>query len=134
MSDNSKRRAGNINNGPPTVIAEGAVMQGDIRTPGALMLSGSICGDGDVGGRLSIAKGAHWEGRVKSREAVVAGNLTGTLTVEGKLEVGAQAVIRGRVSAKVLAIAQGAVIEGDIQVTSDASVVQLEEVSEAVAG
>lgn len=132
MNDTPKRRFGDRGNGPPTVIGEGVDMQGDIRAPGALMLCGAIRGDGDIGGSLSIAKGAQWEGTVKSREAVVAGKLTGTLTVEGKLEVGAQAVIRGRISAKILAIARGAVIEGDILVTSDAPIVQFEEKREAV--
>jgi cytoskeletal protein CcmA (bactofilin family) len=127
MSDTLKHRFGDRNGGPPTVIGAGAQMQGDIRAPGAMMLCGAIRGDGDVGGMLSIAKGAQWEGMVKSRDAVVAGNLIGTLTVEGKLEVGAQAVIRGRISAKSLAIARGAVIEGDILVTSGAPIVQFEE-------
>jgi cytoskeletal protein CcmA (bactofilin family) len=132
MSEAPRRRFGDRGNGPPTVIGEGVQMQGDIRAPGAVMLCGSLRGDGDIGSTLSIAKGALWEGTVKAADAVVAGNLTGTLTVEGKLEVGAQAVIRGRISAKSLAIARGAVIEGDILVTSGAPIVQFEEKREAV--
>jgi cytoskeletal protein CcmA (bactofilin family) len=64
-------------------------------------------------------------------DAVIAGRVTGAITVEGKLELGAQAVIRGRVSAKSLAIARGAVIEGDILVTSGAPIVQFEEKRES---
>jgi cytoskeletal protein CcmA (bactofilin family) len=134
MSEAPRRRFGDRGNGPPTVIGEGVRMQGDIRAPGAVMLCGEVKGDGEVGATLSIAKGAHWEGTVKASEAVVAGRLTGTLTVEGKLEVGAQAVIRGRISAKSLAIARGAVIEGDILVTSGAPIVQFEEKRESAMG
>ena len=47
--------------------------------------------------------------------------------VADRLEVGSAAVIRGQVSAKSLAIARGAVIEGDIMVTSGEPIVQFEE-------
>jgi cytoskeletal protein CcmA (bactofilin family) len=90
-----------------------------------------VKGDGDLGGTLSIARGARWEGQVRARTAVIAGELVGSLTVADRLEVGAAAVIRGRVSARSLAIARGAVIEGDILVTSGEPIVQFEEKREA---
>ena len=72
------------------------------------MLCGAVRGDGQVGGMLSIARGASWEGEVRARAAVVAGQLIGSLTIEEKLEVGAAAIIRGRITARSLAIARGA--------------------------
>ena len=126
-SEAPRRRLADRTNGPPTVIGEGVTMQGEIRAPGALMLCGAVKGDGEVGGTLSISKGAHWDGQVQARDAVVAGRLPGTLNMEGKLEVGAAAVIQGRISARSLAIARGAVIEGDILVTSGEPIVQFEE-------
>jgi cytoskeletal protein CcmA (bactofilin family) len=64
---------------------------------------------------------------VRARSAVIAGKLTGSIMVEDRLEVGAAAHIKGHVTAKSLAIARGAVIEGDIQVTSGEPIVQFEE-------
>jgi cytoskeletal protein CcmA (bactofilin family) len=58
---------------------------------------------------------------------VIAGTLSGSIECSGPLEVGASAVIKGSVTAKTLAVANGAVIEGEIQVTSGAKVVQFEE-------
>jgi cytoskeletal protein CcmA (bactofilin family) len=127
MAENPHRRSNDYDKGPPTVVSVGVEIVGDIRAPGAVMLCGSVKGDGDIGGALSIAKGAQWEGTLRAREAVVAGRLIGALTVEGKLEVGSQAVIQGRVSARTLAIADGAVIEGDILVTSNTPIMQYEE-------
>ena len=127
MSDTPNRRITDRSNGPPTVIGAGVIFRGDIIAPGAVMLSGSVHGDGDVGGMLSIARGAHWEGQVRARSAVIAGQLTGSIMVADRLEVGSAAVIRGQVSAKSLAIARGAVIEGDIMVTSGEPIVQFEE-------
>ena len=113
--------------GPPTVLAEGSRMVGDLVTPGALMMCGSVTGDGDVRGTLSIARGASWEGEVRCRQAVVAGKLTGSLKVDGKLELAATAVIKGEVTARSVAIARGAVVDGDITVTSGEPIVQFEE-------
>ena len=127
MSETPNRRISDRSNGPPTVIGAGVSFRGDIIAPGAVMLSGSVQGDGDVGGMLSIARDAHWEGQVRARSAVIAGRLTGSIMVADRLEVGSAAVIKGQVSAKSLAIARGAVIEGDMMVTSGEPIVQFEE-------
>ena len=58
---------------------------------------------------------------------MVAGELIGSLTVADRLEIGAVAVVKGRISARSLAIARGAVIEGDILVTSGEPIIQFEE-------
>lgn len=127
MSDAPNRRLTDRRGGPPTVIGTGVSFRGDIVVPGAIMLSGNVCGDGDIGGTLSIGRGAHWEGTVRARSAVIAGALTGSIEVTEQLEVGAAAVIRGTVTARTLAIARGAVIEGELTVTSGAPIVQFEE-------
>lgn len=127
MSDANSPRRRISDNSAPTVIGAGVNFRGDITAPGAVMLSGKVVGDGDIGGMLSIAREAHWEGQVRARSAVVAGRITGSIRVEDRLEVGAAARILGQVSAKSLAIARGAVIEGDITVTSGEPIVQFEE-------
>jgi cytoskeletal protein CcmA (bactofilin family) len=127
MADTPNRRLTDRSNAPPTLIGAGVQFRGDIIAPGAVMLSGTVQGDGDVGGMLTIARDAHWEGQVRARSGVVAGRLTGSIAVSDRLEVGSAAVIKGTVSAKSLAIARGAVIEGDILVTSGEPVVQFEE-------
>jgi len=127
MADTPTRRLTDRSSGPPTLIGAGVQFRGDIIAPGAVMLSGTVHGDGDVGGMLTIARDAHWEGQVRARSGVVAGRLTGSIVVSDRLEVGSAAVIKGTVSAKSLAIARGAVIEGDILVTSGEPVVQFEE-------
>jgi cytoskeletal protein CcmA (bactofilin family) len=121
------RRLQDRGSGPPTIIGIGVSFRGDVVAPGSVLLSGSVRGDGDIGGTLQIARDAHWEGQVRAGAAVIAGQLTGSIECSGALEVGAAAVIKGTVTAKTLAIAHGAVIEGEIQVTSGAQVVKFEE-------
>lgn len=121
------RRLSDRGNSAPTIIGVGASFRGDVIAPGSVLLSGTVRGDGDIGGSLQIARNAHWEGQVRAASAVIAGSLTGSIECSGALEVGAAAVIKGSVSAKTLAVANGAVIEGEMQVTSGAKVVQFEE-------
>jgi len=121
------RRVSDRGSGPPTVVAPGVSFRGDIIAPGAMVLSGTVRGDGDIGGTLSIARDALWEGKIKAGSAVIAGTLVGSIEVSGALEVGQTAIIRGQVTASSLAIAQGAVIEGEMQVTSGDPIVRFEE-------
>jgi len=127
MSERPKRRLLDFMGGSPTFVAEGCRITGDIETIGPLILCGMIRGDGHVRGALSTSDKSEWEGQIRAERAVVAGKVAGTLTVEDKLEIGATAVIRARVSARVIAIAKGAVIDGELVVTSGEPVVSFEE-------
>ncbi len=111
----------------PTVIGEGTVFVGNLRGFGPFVISGAVHGDGELLGDLSLAVGATWLGNIRTQRAIVAGQIVGSLEVEDKLEIGHTAVIRGRVTARTVAIARGAIVEGDIDVTSGDPVVQFEE-------
>ena len=91
------------------------------------MIAGHIIGDGRIGGELSIGPDAHWEGNVYATCAVVAGKVTGSIVVSGKIEIAASAVIRGRVSACIIAMAMGATIDGEVAVTGTEPIVEFEE-------
>lgn len=111
----------------PSLLAQEVHLNGDIETSGPLLLSGHVRGNGRIGGELSIAAGAHWEGELLARTAVISGQITGSLVVEEKLEISASAVIRGRVQARGIAIARGARVEGEMLVTGGEPVVEFEE-------
>ena len=127
MSDKPRRRLLDRVSGIPSLLATGSRLVGDIETPGALMLGGSVQGDGNVRGELSISDGALWHGEVHAVSAVVAGEVTGAITVAERIEIAASAVIRGRVQARSIAMARGATIDGEVVVTSGEPVVQFEE-------
>jgi cytoskeletal protein CcmA (bactofilin family) len=122
-----KRRFFDLHSAAPTVIGLGSVIVGDVRGDGAYVVSGEVHGDGDLGGGLSLAATGVWNGHIRALEAVIAGKITGGLAVEGKLEIGYTAVIRGSVSARTIAIAKGAIVDGDIVVTSGVAVEEFEE-------
>jgi cytoskeletal protein CcmA (bactofilin family) len=111
----------------PTFVAPGSRISGDLETLGPLVVCGAVRGDGRIGGALSMAANSEWHGEVHARAAVIAGQLTGRLVVDEMLEVGATAVIQAEVTARTIAIARGAVIEGAITVTSGQPVVRFDE-------
>jgi cytoskeletal protein CcmA (bactofilin family) len=122
-----KRRFFDLHAGVPTVISAGSVIVGDVRGNGDYVVAGEIHGDGELGGGLSLAAGGVWNGYIQAQQAVIAGKITGGLAVRGKLEIGYTAVIRGSVSAAAIAIAKGAIVDGDIVVTSGMPMQEFEE-------
>lgn len=102
----------------PTFVTAGSRITGDLEAVGALIMCGAVHGDGKVGGVLRMPVNSQWEGEVHAPAAMIAGKVTGKLVIEGKLEVGASAVIRADIVAGTLAIAKGAIIDGTVTITS----------------
>src|SRR4051812_7199889 len=127
MSDQPKRRLLDEIGTSPTFVAEGCVLTGDLVTQGAIVVCGSVRGDGHIGGALRMAASASWTGDVRAQHGIIAGKITGKLVIAEKLEVGATAVIRADVTARSIAVARGAVIEGQVTITSGESVIEFEE-------
>jgi cytoskeletal protein CcmA (bactofilin family) len=126
MND-QKRRFFEASSATPTFIGEESVFVGNIRGAGHFVVAGEVHGDGELQGGLNLSASGSWHGFIQAQQAIVAGKITGGLSVKDKLEIGYTAVIRGKVSARTIAIAKGAIVDGDIEVTSGAPVVQFEE-------
>jgi cytoskeletal protein CcmA (bactofilin family) len=122
-----KRRFFEASVATPTVIGADTVIVGNIRGAGHFVVSGVVHGDGEIEGGLNLAASASWHGFIQARQAIVAGRITGGLTVQDKLEIGYTAVIRGKVSARSIAIAKGAIVDGEIEITSDTPLHEFEE-------
>jgi len=127
MNNKPRRRLLDRLGDAPSLLVSGTRLVGDIETPGALMLGGDVQGDGNVEGELCVSLGAHWQGEVHAISAVVAGAITGVITVAERIEIAASAVIRGRVTARSIAMARGATVDGELIVTSGEPVIEFAE-------
>jgi cytoskeletal protein CcmA (bactofilin family) len=128
MPETPKRRwIDEVAGGSPTFLGEHSEFVGNVTSSGAFVLCGHVKGDGQLDGTFNLAVSGHWEGRVHASQAVIAGRITGDLVVDEKLEIGHTAVIRGSVTARTIAIAKGAKVDGDITVTSGAPITRFEE-------
>src|ERR1700749_1691042 len=122
-----KRRFLDSSAASPTFIGANSVFVGDIRGTGQFVVSGEVHGDGDLNGGINLSATGSEHGQVRRKQAIVAGTILVGLIVQEKLEIGYTAVIRGKVSARTVAIAKGAIVDGEIEVTSNAPVVEFEE-------
>ena len=122
-----KRRFLDSSSATPTFIGANSVFVGDIRGTGQFVVSGEVHGDGDLQGGLNLSVTGSWHGYIQAQQAIVAGKITGGLRVRDKLEIGYTAVIRGKVSARTIAIAKGAIVDGEIEVTSGEPLLEFEE-------
>jgi cytoskeletal protein CcmA (bactofilin family) len=119
MSDAPRRRHSDRVSASPTFIGLGSKLTGNLACEGDLVVAGEVDGEGVVKGALTLSEGSRWDGKI---DAVV-----GTMAVSEKLEIRKTARIRGIVQARTIAVAQGAIIEGEMAVTSGAPVVSYEE-------
>lgn len=127
MSEAPRRRLSDKVSATPTFIGVGTTLNGNLSCEGDLVVGGQVVGDCVVRGACTLAEGGRWEGRLQVASAVIAGEWLGEISASDKLEIRKTARIRGAVAARSIAVAQGAVIEGEMSVTSGAQVVRFEE-------
>jgi cytoskeletal protein CcmA (bactofilin family) len=132
MSELPRRRLLDRLGSTPSLIAQHTRLVGDIETRGALLVNGSVQGNGRVAGEIAISPDARWEGDLLAQRAVIAGTVIGNITVEDKIEIGATARLRGRVSGRRIAIASGAQVDGEMVCTGAEPIVEFVEKRAAV--
>lgn len=113
--------------GPTTFIAPGTKILGTITGSGPYIFCGTVEGDCDVDGALTLAEGGHWIGTLKGTDVVVAGTVDGDVIARQRVEIAATARVNGSLSGHSIAVAEGAVIEGDIRVASGKAPVTFQE-------
>lgn len=127
MPEAPRRRLADRVSSSPTFIGAGSTLTGDLDCQGDLVVAGSITGDGAVRGAFTLAEGGRWEGGIQTINGVIAGEVQGAIVASEKLEIRKSARIRGVIRARTIAVAQGALIDGEMAVTSGAPVVHFEE-------
>jgi cytoskeletal protein CcmA (bactofilin family) len=116
MADNSRRVRDNLAK-RPTIIADATIFQGDFKSSAPVIVFGMIEGDCEIDNLLTIERPGAWVGNIKAEGVIVNGKVRGNITTDGKLEIGSSGHILGDVVAGTLAIASGAVIEGEMHMT-----------------
>jgi cytoskeletal protein CcmA (bactofilin family) len=106
---------------PATVIGAGTTVHGDVSGRDPLEVRGTVEGDCRIGGVCIVAEGGRVLGNIEAEGLVVAGEIeAGKLTVD-RVELRSTARVRGAITARVLAIADGAFYEGEVQMEPGAA-------------
>lgn len=113
-----RRRIGDAADGPATYIAASAKFNGQLGGAGTFVVFGEVAGDCDINGPVTLAKGGRWVGTLHADNVVVAGSVEGDVIAREKVEIGQSARISGSISGASIAVAEGAIIEGELSVTT----------------
>lgn len=122
-----RRRILDASNGPTTFIAPTAKIVGHISGQGPYIFCGTVEGDCEIDGPLTLAEGSHWIGTLKATDVVVAGTVDGDVIATQRVEIASTARVNGSLSGHSIAVAEGAVIEGDIRVATGTDPVRFQE-------
>lgn len=126
MSD-SRRRLRDQSTGAPTLVNQGCKISGLITGDGDFVVSGSIEGDCDLKGTVTLSKGGLWSGTIKAGNVIVAGHVEGDIVATGRVEITDTARINGTVAGTAIAVAEGAVVEGIMRTTDKSEPVEFVE-------
>jgi cytoskeletal protein CcmA (bactofilin family) len=116
-----KRRIQDSTNGPTTYVAASTKVVGTITGQGAYVFCGTVEGNCDINGPLTLAESGRWKGTLKATDIVVAGTVEGDVIATQRVEILGSARVTGSLSGNSIAVAEGAIIEGEIKVASGAT-------------
>lgn len=104
---------------PETTLGKEVVFKGTLNFKRLLRIDGSFEGELVSEGKLVVGPSGTVKSNVNLQEAIVEGFVEGNINVSGRLEVRADAYIKGNITAKLLSVDEGARIEGNIQISGE---------------
>ncbi len=94
-------------------IGSGMHIVGSVDCPGVVTVAGTVLGNVNAASQVLVARGGKVDGDVRAREAVLDGEITGSIVAE-RVEVQSSAVIRGEITTPRLMIHEGAVLDVEL--------------------
>ena len=95
-----------------TIVGPNTELHGNLIVNGAAIIYGTVIGDVRAEGLVRTAQESLIKGSVTAKEAVIDGELDGSLTVSGKVTLGGSARVLGEVKVGLLVIEEGAQFTG----------------------
>lgn len=95
-----------------TIVGPSSVVQGVLDIKGSVLIYGTVLGDVRSNGHVRTAKDSIIKGAVVAQEAVIDGELEGSLTIKGRATLGSSAKMVGDLRAQLLVIEEGAQYSG----------------------
>ncbi|MHB1528470.1 MAG: bactofilin family protein [Acidiferrobacteraceae bacterium] len=97
----------------PEVVEASSVQAKDLCGRRNLIVHGEVLGDGQVEGSVFLGPTSRWAGNLSADLVVIKGRFEGNVKARHKIEVRGTASIHGNLEAPVIAVAKGALIDGD---------------------
>lgn len=104
-----------------TIIGAGVKVEGSFAAHGNVIIKGQLLGSLETKSDLDIREGGRIEADISAKNASVAGEVKGNFNVEEKISLASSAKVSGDLTCRVLAIEEGAVLNGRCSVGGNAS-------------
>ncbi len=101
--------------GIATIIGTDSTFIGILRGKDNVVVLGKIEGECDLDATLLLEEPGRFEGNIVAENVIIAGEVRGNVMARNKLEIASSARIIGDVSGEVIAIAEGASIDGQMR-------------------
>jgi len=125
MWGNDKRAGGSAKpaSSVESLIGPRTVIRGDIEFAGGLHVDGQVIGtlaaDPNGDGTLSLSDKGVIEGQIRAPHVVINGRITGDIYASERIELAANARVHGNIHYKVLEMAAGAQVTGQLVRTDE---------------
>jgi cytoskeletal protein CcmA (bactofilin family) len=100
-----------------TYLGKNLKITGNVSGEGNLILLGTFDGEFDLKGQLKVAQGARIKGNVKATSVSINGNVEGTILASERILLDTTAAMKGRLVTPKISIQDGAVFDGELQMS-----------------
>lgn len=115
MFKRKKEETSNLYGKINTIIGEGTVCEGIIKTAGSLRLDGDFKGEIGVQGDLVVGENAAVEATIVAKNIYVGGYVQGNIQTEGKVDLTSSGAFLGDMLVGHLNVEEGALFKGNCQ-------------------
>ena len=110
-----KKKSAAISDQVETIIGQNTSVKGNLTASGALRIDGEFEGDLTTTADLIVGESGCIRATLAARNAVVAGTVTGNMSIGDKLELLPTAKVVGDLKVGLLIIGEGAVFKGNCE-------------------
>ncbi|GAB4507470.1 MAG: hypothetical protein Tsb0026_03030 [Sulfuricaulis sp.] len=110
-----------------TMLGPDSVYTGVFQGKDNHIIYGEVQGECDLEGILVLGEGSRWKGNIRAGSVVIAGRVEGDIQATQKLELARTGYVRGKITSPVVAIARGAIHEGNIRMSKQTQITRFVE-------
>jgi cytoskeletal protein CcmA (bactofilin family) len=103
------------------------LLRGSLRGADSVRVCGRGEGNADVAAGFVLAENGSWQGNINATHVFIAGEVHGNVTAREHLEIAAGARIVGDLRSPVIAVAEGAVHEGEVRMAKRTRMIRFDE-------
>ena len=99
-----------------SIIGPGMKVVGDCDSKGTLRIEGTVEGTVRAGKAVVVGKDGVVDGDITTQDAVIGGQVNGSIVAESRLELQATCMVEGEIQAKRIKLEEGGTVNGTVQI------------------